>query len=277
MSLTGTAKETISIVERGSYQSRSGNTVTLRAEIDRAIDGTQLYTPESFANMQALKIGNAGPKFEVTGETTAQAGRRLVQVEKEERVVALNFASAKNVGGGFLKGSKAQEEDLARCSALYNCLLTQRQYYDANRSFDSLLYTDHLIYSPDVPFFRDDSLKLLDEPFLLSIITSPAPNAGEVQRQEPASVSKIRETLDRRAAQILLVASAQKHKSLILGAWGCGVFRNDVAEVADVFAKHLESPQFSKAFERIVFAVYDRSENQEKIRAFADRFAQKNQ
>jgi len=67
--------------------------------------------------------------------------------------VALNFASAKNPGGGFLGGAKALEEDMARASALYHCLLRQSEYYTINRAGNSMLCTDH-IYSPLVPFFR---------------------------------------------------------------------------------------------------------------------------
>ena len=107
-----------------------------------------------------------------------------MQAERVARVVALNFASAKNPGGGFLGGAKAQEEDLARSSALYACMRDQRAYYDANRHEPSLLYTDHMIYSPDVPFFRDDRLRFLEDPFLLSILTAPAPNAASNERRE---------------------------------------------------------------------------------------------
>src|SRR5262249_60941792 len=106
----------------------------------------------------------------------ADAARRLYEDEGEQNAVALNFASARNPGGGFLGGAKAQEEDLARRSALYACLLTQRPYYDANRAERSLLYTDHIIYSPSVPFFRDRALDLVESPFCASIITAPAPN-----------------------------------------------------------------------------------------------------
>ena len=42
--------------------------------------------------------------------------------EAGHNVAALNFASAKNPGGGFRKGAQAQEECLARCSALYSSL-----------------------------------------------------------------------------------------------------------------------------------------------------------
>jgi uncharacterized protein (TIGR02452 family) len=45
----------------------------------------------------------------------------------------------------------AQEEDLARCSGLYSCLQSKPLYYNANILKDDSLYTDGMIYSPNVP------------------------------------------------------------------------------------------------------------------------------
>jgi uncharacterized protein (TIGR02452 family) len=266
MKLAGVAQETVAILEKGSYVAPSGKTVEFGNLIDAAVKGTKLYPPGSLDSWDSPRGGS--PRIEVTPETTAEAGRRLVQSEGVARVAVLNFASARNPGGGFLRGAKAQEEDLARCSALYYCLLTQPAYYDVNRATESLLYTDHLIYSPDVPFFRDDRLALIEAPFLLSIITSPAPNAGEARGTDRA---RIRETLERRAGLVLTSAAANDHRCLVLGAWGCGVFRNEPTVVADVFARWLEHPRFAGLFERVVFAIYDRSAEKATLRAFEER------
>lgn len=199
MKLVGVAQETIAIIERGEYLNASGQKVPVQHLVDAATAGTVLYRPGQLDRWEPETRPSTALRVEVTGETTAEAGRRLVQKEGAARVVALNFASAKNPGGGFLRGAKAQEEDLSRCSALYTCLLTQPTFYQVNRAHDSLLYTDHLIYSPDVPFFRDDDYALLDAPFVLSIITSPAPNAGEVLARARNARPRIREALVRRA------------------------------------------------------------------------------
>ncbi|APR75618.1 Hypothetical protein A7982_00964 [Minicystis rosea] len=265
-------KETVQIVERGEYTMPSGARVSIAAEVARAVEGTRLYTPEELVFLEPLPFAAVPCRIEVTGETTGAAARRLVEREGETRVAALNFASAKNPGGGFLGGAKAQEEDLARCSALYACQLTQRAYYDENRASGSMIYTDHLIYSPDVPFFRDERLDLLPAPFLVSILTSPAPNAGEELRRRAGARPQIRAALERRADHVLRVAAAEGHRVLVLGAWGCGVFRNDPTEVADAFAKALAGPRLAGAFARIVFAVYDRSPNLVNRRAFEQRF-----
>ena len=67
---------------------------------------------------------------------------------------------------------------------------------------------------------------------------------------------------------VLAVARAHAHRSLVLGAWGCGVFRNDPAEVAAVFSRWLHAPAYLGAFDHVVFAIRDRSRDQATLRAF---------
>ena len=85
--------------------------------------------------------------------TTLEVARGLA--DEGHRVAALNFASARNPGGGFLTGARAQEESLARASGLYAMLLDDPMY-DHHRSRKDPLYTAWVIYSPDVPVFRLD-------------------------------------------------------------------------------------------------------------------------
>ena len=85
----------------------------------------------------------------VSHGTTLELARTLV--EQYSALACLNFASAKNPGGGFLSGSQAQEESLARASGLYATLQTQPEYYDYHRQGSSSLYSDHMIFSPGVP------------------------------------------------------------------------------------------------------------------------------
>lgn len=270
MSLSGIATATLAIIDDGGYLAPSGARRELRDVIDAAVRDARLYTPAELTALLAQPgPGGAAPRVEVTAETTCAAARRLAATGP---VCALNFASAKNPGGGFLRGARAQEEDVARCSALYPTQLANRAYYDANRATASMLYTDHLIYSPRVPFFRDDRLDLLEEPYLCDVITSPAPNAGQALRRDAEAGPAIIETLDRRAAMVLAVAQARGARRLVLGAWGCGVFRNDPAAVAEVFGAHLASDRFVGAFDHVTFAIYDRSPGQTTLAAFQARF-----
>ncbi|HEY4027300.1 MAG TPA: TIGR02452 family protein [Candidatus Dormibacteraeota bacterium] len=275
-SLADVARETVAAIERGDYPAPRGHVVSLRPQIAAAVRGTQLYRPAELDALLAASPDGAAdtgtPRVEVTAETTAEAGRRLVETEGRRCVVALNFASAMHPGGGFLRGARAQEEDLARSSALYACLRAQPEYYDANRAEGSALYTDHVIYSPSVPFFRDERMALLDEPFAVSVITAPAPNAGEALRRDPNARDAVRATLARRAGKVLAVAADRGDRCLVLGAWGCGVFRNDPHHVAEVFAGWLRTDRFRGAFDEVVFAVYDRSPAQATLSAFHERF-----
>jgi len=257
------AQDTLRIVREGKYVVRD-RTIDIGDAVRTAIAGTVLHRPGDVAPRTAVSHGSMA--IEVTHETTAAAGRRLAA--ETSHVCALNFASARNPGGGFLSGAKAQEEDLSRASALYSCLLPHKEYYDANRAGRSALYTDHVIYSPDVPFFRDDRYDLLDEPFLLSIITAPAPNAGAIDASERPL---LRPTLERRAAIVLEIGARAHHRALVLGAWGCGVFANDPREVAEVFRDLLRGP-FADAFDRIVLAVWDKSRERRTLTAFQNIF-----
>jgi uncharacterized protein (TIGR02452 family) len=78
-------------------------------------------------------------------------------------------------------------------------------------------------------------------------------------------------TLQRRADHVLRVAAHHRHQVLVLGAWGCGVFRNDPHVVADVFARLLTTDPFAHAFTRVVFAIYDRTKTEATLQAFRER------
>jgi len=204
----------------------------------------------------------------VTTETTFAALQRLRQ-EGASDLGCLNFASAKNPGGGFLTGAQAQEEALARSSGLYDCLLMQPDYYELNRKNRSCLYLDLAIVSPCVPFIRNDEGTLLEEPIIATVITSPAPNAGAVTANEPEAIPRVVPTLKRRAEMVLRLAVAHGVQNLVLGAWGCGVFRNDPVEVANAFEQLLRPEgDYHGRFQRVVFAVY----TSERERANFDAF-----
>jgi uncharacterized protein (TIGR02452 family) len=264
------AKETVAICETGFYVASSGSRVTIREDLDRAKIGTVLYSPENPPTAQQV-VQNVQTAVEVRNETAFAALARLAP--SGGHLACLNFASAKNPGGGFLNGSLAQEEALACASGLYHCLLKAPEYYERNRANRSALYLDLVIFSPLVPFIRDDAGKLLEKTILASVITAPAPNAGAVAQNEPANLRHVESAMKRRAELVLGIAKAQRIDRLVLGAWGCGVFRNDPRIVARIFAELLKpAGKFAGTFAEAVFAVYDRSEDLATYRAFADEF-----
>jgi len=271
MSLKGVAKQTLAFIEAGRFTGPGGIEVSFAAAQQAAIDGTCLFTPDEGDRLLEIRGTGSSPDISVTDETTQVAAHRLAY-EGGMDVCALNFASARNAGGGFINGAKAQEEDITRCSALYPCLLTQPTYYAVNRAQKSMLYTDHLIYSPQVPFFRTRSRDLCDYTFDVSVLTAPAPNAGQALRRDPRSGPVIETCLRRRAGKVLAAMRERGERNLILGAWGCGVFRNNPSMVADAFGLWLEGPVFAGAFDTVVFAVYDPSKSRATLRAFQERF-----
>jgi uncharacterized protein (TIGR02452 family) len=255
------AQETVEIVERGGYRSPSGGWVDLAAARDAAVAGTRLHLPDE--SLPAAKLAGLTATIEVTNETTVEAGRRL------GTAAALVFASARNPGGGFLRGAKAQEEDIARASALHACLVTVADFYAHHRADADLRYSDRVIYSPAVPVFRSDDGGLLDAAYPLSFITAAAPNLRAILDNRPELADTVPEAVRVRAERVLRVAAAHGHRRLVLGAWGCGVFGNDPAVVARGFADALRAVD---AFDAVTFAVLDRAPGTPTYGAFADVF-----
>lgn len=254
------ARNTLKILAQGKYILEGGIEILVKKAQQAAEKGTIVFTSEQLeAMLQELPISGYSTRYTVVPTTTFEATRDLIATGIVDPFV-LNFASAKNAGGGFLNGSQAQEESLARASGLYPCLLrANAEYYERHRRTRSCFYTDTMIYSPTVPIFKDEKGDLLPEMVQASILTSPAVNAGVVRRQEPDRISEINEAMRIRIAKVLSVAVHHQHRTLVLGAWGCGVFRNDPEDIARLFYEVL-STQFAGQFEHIVFAVYAKDE-----------------
>lgn len=241
------AKETLEALKAKGYTSPNGNYVDLSAKLEAALVGTVLYQNQlPFKSFSPVVL-----VVEVTNETTANAAVSLGAMKKTH-VVALNFASGRNPGGGFLSGAMAQEEDLCRCSGLYPCIKSKPAFYNENILCDNTYYTDGVIYSPKVPFIRNELLQFLEEPFEISIITAPAPN---VRAMENVAEDELKDIIRHRAIKILQVAEEHGHKNIILGAWGCGAFGNSPEMVAKSF---MDALTMVPAFEHVCFAVYDK-------------------
>ncbi|MEX1039880.1 MAG: TIGR02452 family protein [Pirellulaceae bacterium] len=268
------ANETVELLQRESY-TLDGTEISLSAMLKSMRDGTVLYTPNDLAALgQSLTPPDSrNTRIEVRNCTTFAAAKSLVD-DGYPNPLCLNFASAKNPGGGFLSGSQAQEECLARASGLFQSLNREMAYYNINRSYDSSLYTNHIIYSPSVPVFRNEDDALISPPYTVSIVTSPAVNAGAVRKNEPERVSQIRPTMEERIRSVLAVGRQNGHEAIVLGAWGCGVFGNDPSDVAQWFADALQSDSnFVGAFDRVVFAVLDYADGTPSFNAFREIFA----
>ena len=262
------ANKTLEIVKNGFYEF-SGEKIDIEKELKESIGNTFTIVPDDWDAILKIPIEN---KFET--EIVAKNCSTIEAIFQEEngKIGVLNFASAKNPGGGFLGGASAQEESLARSSNLYETQIKDKKMYDFNKNQSSFLYSDYMIYSPNVLFWNDDSGNYLEKPLVADIITSPAPNKGAMlQHNRKEEIAQIEKVFKKRMDEVLAIASKQKIDILILGAWGCGVFRNEPKDVAHLF-KEIISEKYAGAFKKIVFAVLDTSEKKSNFRHFEDAF-----
>ena len=167
-----------------------------------------------------------------------------------EKVCILNFASSRNPGGGFMKGANAQEENLCYHSNLYDILSKHKSFYEFNNSnLRKSLYTDGIVYSRNVLFFRKNFKNV--NPKLTDVITCAAPNRGAALRNGVSEID-IERTMSRRLEQIIKVAIENDNRILVLGAFGCGVFKNKVEFVAKEIRKLLFTKGYGTQFDSII-------------------------
>lgn len=270
------SNDTLSIIRNGGYTSPNGISVDILADIEFTLKNTHSFKPQ-FVDQQKdnvktlLNEKNHKTIIEVTDETTMVACQRL----SKEKTACLNFASAKNPGGGFLSGSVSQEEALSRASSLYPSIKRKTDYYEHNKSLSVMFYSDYMIYSPGVTFFRDDKHQLLEEPFNVNIITSPAVNLSHAPHTTEL-LDMVDKVMLKRIDKILGLALLNDNETLVLGAFGCGVFKNNPYDIASYFKTLLSvGGKYENKFKRVTFAVPNFSKVSEiNYRAFRRIFAQ---
>ena len=262
------AQETLGILQNRRYAA-GGKAVDISGDMMRTSKNSGFIAQVEADRLEtgfAPKTGSVA--VELRDESTLDAILRLDDTETKPFGV-LNFASAKNPGGGFLNGAMAQEESLAAASGLYSSQLEHPDYYDTNRACRSMMYTDCAIWSPDVVFFRDGGGNLMSRPAHASVLTLPAVNYGQVL-QKNESAQKAKAAMKRRMKIALAIFADKGCDVVVLGAYGCGVFRNNASDVAKWWDELLS--EYGGHFRKIVFAVYDRSKTKETLSAFRKFF-----
>ena len=215
----------------------------------------------------------------VSQKRTFEAASDYVYSNYNKKVAVLNFASATTPGGGVAKGASAQEECLCRVSTLYPCLKAKKAwdlFYAPHRKEMNPLHNDDIIYTPNVVVIKDDDYNLLQKPFAVDVITCAAPNlrempsngynTGDGNNKAKISENELFELHKTRATKILFVALNNNVDVLVLGAFGCGAFKNPPSVVANAYAEVLS--KYAKHFERIEFAVYCPSSDKSNYEAF---------
>ncbi len=247
--------------------------------IKKSIEKQKIYSEEISGEFEKKFKTN----IIVTRNRTMEAGRAW---SKKGNTAILNFASATCPGGGVVKGSSAQEECLCRVSSLYNCITDKKcweEFYNPNIKEENCLHNDKIIYTPKVIGFKDDDYHTLDEKdyFFVDVITCAAPNLREVPNNGWCNVGENGKPVKiddeelykihlKRAKQILSAAAEHKVTNLVLGAFGCGAFRNNPQVVAKAYKNILK--EFDGVFENIEFAIYCKDYETENFETFKKLF-----
>lgn len=208
-------------------------------------------------------------KVIVSGKRSLEAAENYAKQGK--KVCVLNFASATNPGGGVVSGSSAQEECICRCTTLYPCLNNDAlwtEFYTPHRKASDPLYNNDCIYTSNVCVFKSDTNfpEFLPQKnwWNVNIITCAAPNLRErpsnamnphagdkTAKITPLELEKL---LAERIKRIFDVAASNGNEVLILGAFGCGAFKNPPWIVANVFNAVMQD--YLCYFDTIEYAVY---------------------
>ena len=252
-------EETMRIVRNGSYVAADGSAVALPVPAEM-MTGSRLYRSVAPATLPERPEPTV---VEVWDSDSLLAGEKLVG--EGYRPAVLNFANRHTAGGGVRYGAGAQEENIFRRSDLAWSLyqfhpdgvdygIPQRpERYPMDRTTGGA-------YSPGVTVFRGAEAKgypLLAKPYRLGIVTVAAMNRPELDGPDRIAghlVEPVREKM----RTIFRIALENGHDALVLGAWGCGAFRNPPRHIAKLFHEIMEEDEFRNRFRKIVFAIVDR-------------------
>lgn len=218
-----------------------------------AVKSNRVYQ-EGFASKVRKRGENAS--VVVLNGTTFETARMYHGLGK---VAVLNFANPEYPGGGVNLGAMAQEECLCRSSNLYPCISAQNvldEYYYYHRNNGNQFYSDRLIYTKGVTVFKDDStvpqLLPVNEWFDVDVITCAAPYLAKRKYTNGAALLLL---LKSRIKNIFEAARDNRVDVIILGAFGCGAFKNSPLIVAEAFRQVICEQNYFEDFKQIVFAI----------------------
>lgn len=220
----------------------------------------------------------------VNSDSFTHARHMLSQISLEQDakpILVLNLANPVHPGGGVRRGAKAQEEDLCRKSSLLLSVESRNAhpYYRYNRKLDTYMGSDGIVISPQVEIIKDENGNLLDDSVIVSVMTCAAPMIK--YGKEGMSENEYETMVFQRIIGMLTVAAYLGYKYLVLGAFGCGAFRNDAHVVSDLFGRAFRAFDYDgmtadDMFRRVEFAVMDHSRDQYNFREFSRNFSREN-
>ena len=252
-------RNSVEITTHGFYFTESGQRVDLPNDSDM-IRNTVFYEHE--IRMDDKPQCDKPTLVEVQNIDCLYAAVQLK--EQGYNPAVLNMASRRNPGGGVTTGAGAQEETLFRRTNLFRSLYQFAPYaeqYGIKRSYHQYPLDRNFggVYTPDAVYFRESEQKgyaLLEEPISLSFITVAGMNRPDLTDDGFIAPYHV-EPIKNKIRTIFRMGLVHGHDSLVLGALGCGAFRNPPRHVARLFHEVMEEPEFKNKYRCIVFAILD--------------------
>lgn len=256
---TDVFNDTVATVRKGYYDTESGRVTFNQNHTDAMIKGTKFYDKELCTD-----ISNECERtnIAVVNQDCLVEAERLIK--NGLNVAVLNMASRRNPGGGVLTGAGAQEENIFRRTNIFQSLyqfapfahsygvMRNERQYPLDRNFGG-------IYSPGVTVFRgteDHGYPLLRSPFNVAVISVAALNRPELSSDNKIVQDFILPT-KHKIRTILRIALENGHDAMVLGAFGCGAFRNPPEHIAALFHAVIEEDEFRNQFKHISFAILE--------------------
>lgn len=253
-------QNTFQIASQGRYSTLNQDDVRITGTAEMK-DGSRLYQQE--IDLSQVPNPNYLTAIEVWECDCLPAAAALLNAGLNPAV--LNMANRQNPGGGAINGAGAQEETIFRRSNIFQSLYQfasyaeqyglQRKYpqYPLDRDFGG-------VYSPGVTVFRADEkagYALLDDPFRVAFVSVAAMRHPELTPDFQQIVPRLVGAAKNKIRTALRIAALHGHDAIVLGALGCGAFRNPPAHVARLFHEVIDEPEFEGRFRRIVFAIIE--------------------
>lgn len=201
------------------------------------------------------------PVIFVSPTDTYSTGRALQLQSPGSKVAVLNFASPKNPGGGFLKGASAQEENLCLRSTLFPAI-TIKKFHP--------MPVVSCLYTSDICVFRDgDNLRkdlAPEDRYYLDVITSGMVASPKV-KDGRYEIPEVRELVRKKIRLVMRLCVDKGVQKVVLGAWGCGAYRNPLQEIVEAFKEVLtDGQEHWEGVEEVVFAILDRGDMAERFK-----------
>ena len=167
------------------------------------------------------------------------------------------MANENRPGGSWIGGALAQEEDLFLCST-YDLSLNNKYLIDSQRTWEYPIKKTGAIYSPGVLVFRDStnySILPKNERYYVDFIAAAAICLPKLTN-DTFNAHDLELTCEK-IKTIFRIAIENNYSTLLLGAFGCGAFRNNPYDIANCFKNVFNEPEFKNVFENVYFAIID--------------------